>query len=492
MIDPFLRNVKKSEASQRVLDALDAYLEGHLSEPMKWLVRFWKDQAAVITYAELLEIVKEEDIPEKIFADWFGDYSRLLTERMTPLWRDSMIAAALDNPIFENVTADFNTADSFVRQWMTDRVGELVTNCLDEQRRAIRYIVAEGKTNKWSPAETARYIRPTIGLTEQQAAANQKYYNTFKEQMRENHPRMTDQSIERKAREAAGRYAAKQQRYRAETIARTEIATSYNEGNDQYVRQAIRNGQMPRMVKVWSTAMNGHVCAACQALEGTQVDMDDEFEVTVGKRVQRTLAARIPPMHPRCKCAVMYEEAGSEQTNHSGTNYQGLEDSWRDLRQNEQINDVNPEERDDNCVNCSIAYEMRRRGKAVVAGEPSELLMDNYGFACWKNPEINSVEPGMNPKLFIDACMGLWGDGARSHITLTYNSLLDEGGVPIGHSFVAEQRNGATYYIDPQFGMVYNDDKIMDLFKSSHDIKFCRVDQLEISDLGFSACKEVI
>ena len=302
-------SVKKSEASQRVLDALDKYIEGNFSEPMKWIVGLWRDQATVLTYGELMSIVTDEDLPKKIFDDWFGDYSRFVAQKMTPMWQEAMIAAVKDNPLFADVGEGFDIADYYVRDWMTTRSANLVTACLDEQRQAIRYIVSEGKANKWSTSETARYIRPTIGLTEQQAAANQKYYNTVKEQTRENHPRMTDEAVERKAREAAGRYAARQQRTRAETIARTEMATAYNEGNDQYVRQAMRRGQMPRMVKVWSTADDGHVCSACEDLEGVEVGIDDEFKVTVGKRIHREVATLLPPLHPRCKCAIMYEEA---------------------------------------------------------------------------------------------------------------------------------------------------------------------------------------
>ena len=252
MIDPRRGgrvSVQKSEASQRVLDALDKYIEGNFSEPMKWIVGLWRDQATVLTYGELMSIVTDEDLPKKIFDDWFGDYSRFIAQKITPMWQEAMIAAVKDNPLFADVGEGFDTADYYVRDWMTTRSANLVTACLDEQRQAIRYIISEGKANKWSTSETARYIRPTIGLTEQQAAANQKYYNTVKEQTRENHPRMTDEAVERKAREAAGRYAARQQRTRAETIARTEMATAYNEGNDQYVRQAMRRGQMPRMVK---------------------------------------------------------------------------------------------------------------------------------------------------------------------------------------------------------------------------------------------------
>jgi len=329
MIDPRRGDrvsVKKSEASQKVLDDLDKYIEGNFSEPMKWIVGLWRDQAAVITYGELMSIVTDEDVPKKIFNDWFGDYSRFLSQKITPMWQEAMNTAVKNNPLFAGVGEGFDATDYYVNEWITTRSAELVTFCLDEQRKAIRYIIGEGKANKWSISETARYIRPTIGLTEQQAAANQRYYNTVKEQMRENHPRMTNEAVERKAREAAGRYAAKQQRTRAETIARTEMATAYNEGYDQYVRQAMRIGLLPVMRKVWATAKDGHVCGACEDLEGVEVGMDEQFKVTVGKRVHRELATLRPPLHPRCKCVIMYEETGEKADTE---NYEDITDEWR-------------------------------------------------------------------------------------------------------------------------------------------------------------------
>ena len=84
-IRPRSRAVKKSEESQRVLDALDAYLEGNIDEPVRWLVRFWQDQAAVMLYRELRELVIRETDPESLFDIWFQDYSKMLSERMTPV-----------------------------------------------------------------------------------------------------------------------------------------------------------------------------------------------------------------------------------------------------------------------------------------------------------------------------------------------------------------------------------------------------------------------
>ena len=75
-IRPRSSAVKKSEESQRVLDALDSYLEGNIDEPVRWLVRFWQDQAAVMLYRELRELVIGETDPESLFDIWFQDYRR--------------------------------------------------------------------------------------------------------------------------------------------------------------------------------------------------------------------------------------------------------------------------------------------------------------------------------------------------------------------------------------------------------------------------------
>lgn len=61
--------------------------------------------------------------------------------------------------------------------------------------------------------------------------------------------------------------------------------------------------------QTWSTALDGRVCKECQALEGVQISMDDSFETQSGRR---NVTVLLPPLHPRCKCAVKYVEATYE------------------------------------------------------------------------------------------------------------------------------------------------------------------------------------
>lgn len=316
--------VRKSTESQAALDKLKSFLESALDEPVRFLVRFWGDQSTVLTYAELRRIIMDEDVPQDIMNDWFHDYSTILSERITPMWRDAMIAGYASNPAFEGTGFQFNSSEENVRRWMADRSAELVTNCCREQREAIRYLVAESVNHQMPPAELARYIRPTIGLTERQAAANLKYYENMKSQLSEDHPRMKPEAIERRAREASARYAERQQRYRAETIARTELAIAYHQGNDEAVRQAMAQNKMPQMKKVWSTSGDDKVCPACSALEGMEIGMDGDFSFTSGRH---SMEVALPPAHPRCACAVMYVEEEKQETSEAEQPQQNFYDT---------------------------------------------------------------------------------------------------------------------------------------------------------------------
>ena len=65
------------------------------------------------------------------------------------------------------------------------------------------------------------------------------------------------------------------------------------------VSQAIANGLMGRCEMVWSTAGTNRVCSRCLSLKDSVVGHTDESGVT------------LPPLHPRCRCVIMYREIGA-------------------------------------------------------------------------------------------------------------------------------------------------------------------------------------
>ena len=96
-------------------------------------------------------------------------------------------------------------------------------------------------------------------------------------------------------------YAGKQHRFRAETIVFTENAYAYNRGAHMGVSQSIADGYMGRCEMVWTTAGTNRVCGRCLELKDRVVGHTDESGVT------------LPPLHPRCRCAIMYREVGEKK-----------------------------------------------------------------------------------------------------------------------------------------------------------------------------------
>lgn len=117
---------------------------------------------------------------------------------------------------------------------------------------------------------------------------------------------MKIESIRKKARDAAVKYAERQHRERAFTIAQTESAFAYNRGAYEGIRQAQAEGYLGIMKKRWSTSGDDAVCEICASMEGMEIGMDEEFDFK-GKVLFRG-HKQLPPAHPRCACAIEYIE----------------------------------------------------------------------------------------------------------------------------------------------------------------------------------------
>ena len=76
----------------------------------------------------------------------------------------------------------------------------------------------------------------------------------------------------------------------------TELAFAYNQGAHEGVTRSIAGNYMNHCEMVWTTAGTNRVCSRCLELKDTVVGRTDESGVT------------LPPLHPRCRCAIMYRE----------------------------------------------------------------------------------------------------------------------------------------------------------------------------------------
>ena len=296
----------KTANSQEVLERLEEYLENNCEEPVQILCGFWEDQQNAITYQELRQAVLDGTLSKEAIELWRQDYSKLISGRLKGLWTNAIIAGASGQPILDDKTFVFNTQTPGMLKWIQTRGAQLVTACTSEQKEAISILLAKKMKEGHTVDELSRLIRPCIGLTKGDAQAAAKLYDSIIENLKKEHPRMKPENMQRKALDATCKYAEKKHRQRAMTIAQTESAFAYNRGADEGIRQAQQQGYLGTVKKRWSTSGDDRVCSTCQALEGTEIEMDKSFPFK-GKTLFPGQDL-LPPAHPRCACAVEYIE----------------------------------------------------------------------------------------------------------------------------------------------------------------------------------------
>ena len=141
-------------------------------------------------------------------------------------------------------------------------------------------------------------MRACIGLTKPQAVSNLKYQEAAKAAYLKQHPAAKQATLGKIGAEAGARYAARQHRYRAKCIARTELAFGWNAGAYGATKDAQAQGYIGECKKKWLTAYDDRVCPVCSVMDEETADMDAMF--SNGKL--------LPPGHPQCRCAVAYDE----------------------------------------------------------------------------------------------------------------------------------------------------------------------------------------
>lgn len=281
-----------------ILNKLKSFLTATEPKAIEFLVSFWNTQAQGLTYKELQEAYLAGEITEQRYQQWTQDYSLFIQNKLSPLWQQAANTAAAE------VAAQYpkfiyEPSVSAAMDFIKNHGAELVTNITQEQRKALNAVIAHisGYTAV-TPDEAARMIRPVVGLTMPQAVANIRHRQAVEQAYLKAHPNCRPETAKKKADEAAARYAGKQHRYRAQNIARTELAFAYNAGSYGATKDAQAQGYIGDCVKIWLTAYDERICHICERMDGEKRNIDEKF--SNGKM--------IPPGHPSCRCAVAYEE----------------------------------------------------------------------------------------------------------------------------------------------------------------------------------------
>jgi hypothetical protein len=159
---------------------------------------------------------------------------------------------------------------------------QMVTDITKETEANLRHLIAEAIRTGKSPYDAAEEIHHLIGLTAAQGQAATKYRQS-----------LLDAGLSVvNANEKAAEYADELLTLRSETIARSEIMESLNEGQNEAWAQAQEEGLLSEnATKEWITT-ESETCDECLAYDGKQVVLSDEFE------------DGDPPLHPNCRCTI--------------------------------------------------------------------------------------------------------------------------------------------------------------------------------------------
>lgn len=286
------------QQAMTALRKLRSFLDASEPRLVYFLVNIWRAQGNAITYKELREAILAGELQVDYLKDWQEDYARFVRRHLMPIWEDA-IKAATANLAAEHKDWHYKPAVSGVSEWMHTRAAEFVTSVSETQIEGLRSLIYKAsQLHDMSVDELARAIRPMVGLYQQQAEANLRYYQT-----------LIDNGVKpKKARDLSIRYSARQHRYRGYLIARTELAFGYNKGMLEATKQAQAAGYLGETVKVWCTADDERVCKVCGGLDGKTIAMDEEFDYYTKLQHANPGIKQTPPAHPSCRCTVLYKE----------------------------------------------------------------------------------------------------------------------------------------------------------------------------------------
>ena len=289
----------------------------------------------------------------------------------------------------------------------------------------------------------------------------------------------------------------------AQRLMRTELARVQTETQKQ---SFIKNG----FTKYEFIAL-GSACEICKAIDGKHYDVEKMMPGT-----------NAPPMHPNCRCSISawedsaeYEawldyldkggttaewerlkknrktvEKSSENAtikSKNATSYEGIPKKWKTIAFVDNVlKNTNPgyysgdEKYKTNCTNCVSAYEMRQRGYDVVAkASTGNHYLERNPEKAWVHPEVEKTA-GSGLEDILNA-MGQLPDGSRIEVAVKWKNSAS------GHVFVAERKNGKVHFLDVQSGEKLSS-KIFERVQNG-ETRFWRIDNLEPSDRGITACE---
>lgn len=265
-------------------------------------------------YAEAENLILIQQLADRLIAKFRAQFLGGLDSIRTDILRQQLISALLNadllgalesvqfpnfattlSPIVEGMLAEtmvktvkaqgfglrFDITNPRAVEFVQGRAAELVTRVTEETRLVLRNLIDRAFNEGIPPAKLARLIEQHIGLLPKHALA----IENFRARLLADGNKQVDTLVER--------YSKKLLRYRATNIARTEIMTASNRGQDELWRQRAAAGllDLSTAKRVWIAT---DPCPICAALDGVEVGFNETFPG----------GYEMPPAHPSCRCTL--------------------------------------------------------------------------------------------------------------------------------------------------------------------------------------------
>jgi hypothetical protein len=255
------------------------------------------------------------------------------------------------------IEGSFDVFNPLSLSWAAKNSLERVTELTNETKDALREVIAQSMRDKMSRVEIGRQIRELpLGLNLTQT----KSYYTYRDSL------ITDGVSDKVLSSKMQSYYNELYRGRCDSIAKTEVSRSVNEG---YL-QALDQQDVFTTVTISSAA---DCCEECAAREGEEYTIEE--------------AHGILPLHPRCRCAwvVVYEAKGkpAPEAEEKLAAFDISRANFDELTKESNIN---------NLLFDPISYrEGPATTKARIVTDLTEELKDNkdyveYVKSIWKHP----------------------------------------------------------------------------------------------------------
>lgn len=271
-------------------DNMRAYLDR--AEPVleKKARVLWKAMKDAITERDVEYIRQTGYVQQGLIDAWNVLVTEWVEAALEPDWKKAVESAG--NSMFAALNrtrkaAEFNSVHSNILKWMAERGGILIRELTEGQAKTInallRHQVFQGMTSNY---QLASMLRSFIGLLSREAQAVANYRAEL----------MAQGLAQEKIEKLVEKYSMFLLKARAKRIARTELASAYNFGQWESLRQMRESGLVDEIEKEWITAEDERTCPICAELDGEKVGHNEAFSI----------GEMHPPAHVQCRCSLGY------------------------------------------------------------------------------------------------------------------------------------------------------------------------------------------